>query len=251
MRQVLEKLQPSGNQPLSAEDRQRSLAEAEQWFRRAIEIDPKRANGYLGLGSVLAEQQKSDQACETLRQGIKESTDDTILLHDRLSTVLLQHNQSDEAAQAIGQLRAVTDQLIQRRSRSRDAAVSLKEAALLRTQRRMFSARSRLARNENWEVIRSVENVVSTWREVLADTEWGAKQSDAFILLSVAYGRVGERDRAALAAERAAELAADSAPVALTAAAAWKTVGNAEKVLEHYRYALSARSRADERIRVD
>ncbi|MBI5650683.1 MAG: tetratricopeptide repeat protein [Chloroflexi bacterium] len=101
----------------------KEYARAEREYRRVIELAPRNASGWLGLGNTLESLKRNDEAIDAYSQAIALAPDEAMLYRNR-ANILLNQDRLDEAAHDIARAAELEPDHIFTRARQGELALA-------------------------------------------------------------------------------------------------------------------------------
>ncbi len=214
--------------PGSPDKVRESLEKARAYYQRAIDVAPSAELAYLGLGDVYLAEGNVDQAISKWRDGLEESSEESIDLNARLADVFITQGRVVDAE---GHLK-VLDQTAQK------LALNLPRSVRMSLERSNNLLRGRwwVRQGKYREAVRFLERVTTGGEGSAAEV---AQTFQAWWLLGGCHAALNQWYQAATAYEEAARLQPKTPQPHLAAARAWATVGLPDKAVRCYEQALA------------
>ncbi len=202
-----------GRSPASDQARPELLAQAGQFYERAIASSKTLEQAYLGLGEVRWLEGKPDEALQTWESGLTNCGKNSILLNLRMAAALIPQGEFVRAEQCLAALRSAAATLRQRGVLESDLGFTRNAEVL--------EARIALAKQEQdkaIEILRRVSN------DPVSRRGNNPPGYEALMILGEIYAAQGQQDLATKAFDDAALVSPNSAEPRLAAAAMWMNV---------------------------
>lgn len=214
------------------EERQRLLQLAEKYLGSAkSSLKSKDSNFYLALGEVLYDQNKSQEAMETWKEGLRIVPPPTINLHTRIINEHLKSKNLELAKMALEEM----DGFLQKESPLIPKAM---QNSIVRVAKQQWSS-FYMAKGDYQQATSLVEQVVANNRDLDL-----VNQAESWAFLGGAYFQMKQFDRSANAFEQAASLAPQSPVYQRGAAQAWFGAQRYQEVVKRLQN-IDAKSGAD------
>ena len=215
----------------SPKDVQAKLAQASKYYEHAAEVAPADERAYLKLAGLYGTQGKPDDAVKWLRTGLEKGDKENVdpksyltkfALNSALADLLIGQGKLDDAEKTLGELERV----------------SKKVSPFLTSSAKVSLTHTNDLLRGKWLVRKGQYAEAIPRLRLVAVGQLPAESFQAWKLLGIAYGAIGQWDQAATAYEQAAATAPKSGQVRRQAAAAWAMAGRSDVAAAYYKQAL-------------